>query len=163
MSQFNYFFDEMPTNNSVVKPYFWLIYAESTEGSPFTNGEIKGYEKYSELISYSEEMEIVNKQYAGEGGIQSSNLILEIPKNSVSVAFFNKFFSKSVVSKIEILEIVEANGQLSSRQKLTYSTCKIENYKNRMKTVLLSINYLKRNETFMSYNNNGTRSGQNVC
>ncbi len=139
----------------------WLIYAETSVGSPFTSGSVVGKETYGLLNFYREDLKIVNKQISGEKGIYAANLIVNIPRNGISVQFFTHFCAKDVLNKVELLEVMDATTNPVERQKMTYSTCKIEQYTNLMDSVELSINYLARADKYIAYKD-GSKTGNVV-
>jgi len=143
--------------NTMHEP-MWLIYAADTTGSAITFGSITNYKSYSPLNSYREELKIINKQISGECGIYAANLIVNVPRDGVSVQFFSAFCAKTALGSVIVTEVVGSQTGPVTRQTIKYTTCKIEHYTNLMNSVEMSINYSARNETYNAYSQ-GTKSG----
>lgn len=155
----NLYTSKLEMQGAQIREPVWLIYAEDGSCSPFTYGDITGYRDYGILNFYKEELKIINRQISGDGGIYSANLIMNIPNNGVSVAFFNIFCSKVVINKLILKEIIDSSSGPILRKIITYKACKIELYNNLMSNVEISVNYTDRSEKYNQYVN-GSKSGQ---
>lgn len=156
-------YNELKSKGSDFKTCFWLIYAQNSEGESFTSGSINGFKNFSKLISYSENLDIVHKQYYGTGGIYSHNLLVKIPRDDISVQFFNKFANKSVIPTIKLMEIIAKSESLIKKQTIVFSNCKIENFKNNMDEVIMAINYEQRQDIYSAFDSNGNKSGNAIA
>lgn len=158
---FKQLFNDLNSFKHSVAESIWLIYAETFKDTSFTSSDIKGYGTFSPIISYAEDLKIINKQISGEMGISASNLNFIMNRDSNSVQFFNKFCDKSTLNKVQLVELVQSGGSFSQKQLITYNLCKIESYKNNMSTAEISINYTTRADKYTSYSN-GLKSGNFV-
>ena len=158
MSIYSNLFDET-SSAPVRKNNFWLVCVKSEFEDPITSGKLDDYEGYATLTSYKEEMQIVNRQIKGEKGVYSNNLLVCMPRNSTSVGIFNAFSGKNTLSSVEIVEVLSIDGKLCTRQKITYSKCKIENFENSMNEMKMLVNYSTRQDKFTEYTENGMKSG----
>ncbi len=140
----------------------WLIYAETVRNMSFTSSDMKDYKKYGKIISFNEEMRLINKQIASDDGFYSSNLNIVMPKDHNSIQFFNKFKQKNTLNKIELVQIfITSNGSFFKQHSITYSKSLIEFYETGLNEVHLKINYNDRSEVYTSYSNN-VKNGQIV-
>jgi len=163
-------FEQVQSKDALVKEPLWLIYAETDPGSSITSSQIVGFTEYAKLNSYQEDMKLVSKQMSGSKGVYANNLLLSIPSSGVSIEFFNQFSGQAVLNKIILSEIILANNSSgtssntspSSRQSITYSTCRIESYKRTIgHEIELSVFYNQRSATYTQYEN-GAKAGKIV-
>lgn len=141
----------------------WLLSTGCTT-LPFTQSQFNNFSDFSEIFSFKEELKIINTQVNGEKGIYAANVVISIPRNNISVLFFNAFCSKSTLDKLHIIELFNSgensnvDNAYKERQRISYSTCRVESYKNNMTTAEISINYKSRKEKYHLYTN-GVKQG----
>lgn len=164
-SNYDNLFEQLSNHQQAISEPKWLIYAE-TQNSVFTKSNIAGFEKYSPIYEYSENEIITNKQSSGEGGIVSSDLKITIPRNGISVEFYNKFINKTILTKIEIIELIMKTNNdkmtLSTRHSTIYKTCKINSHRNNMNKIDVTITYNSRTEKFFVNDSKGVNQGSYV-
>jgi hypothetical protein len=135
-----------------------LILAETMFNDIFTSSNIIGYFQHSCLNYYTENFAITN-QNIGVRGIQVSNLIINVPRDSISVGFFNAFSNKIIFNRLEIAKIGTSNSNMPVLQEqILYTSCRIEQYKNVGQSVEMSVRYATREDLYIQYQD-GIKNG----
>ncbi len=143
----------------ILQQPIWLI-----EAKGITKSDLDGFKGASTLLHFSENSKLINQDFQGTGGFSFSNLEVLIPKDSISVDFLKKFYAKSVISSIDLIQVGMISKKLTEIQKITYSSCKIELFEVVQNiSIKMGIRYNSKSDLFVTFDSSGKKKGNNVA